>query len=148
MSKITIAIYERLLSESFKDLDDEFSMKDMFYSILRNMANANGGWLKLTHEAPREVREKIQSKGILNLEHGIYAFVGWNEGPQWMKPGMGDVWHFVLPMRLINSDYIVPDDRFGTDGYEDFLAEFPDVVGGEVGINLESIPPKWIRGRQ
>jgi hypothetical protein len=140
--------YERLLREMYEDDEEDMSAESMFYSILRNMADANGGWLKLTHESPRKNRVGILKSGILDLDHGIYAFVGWNSQPRWMTPGAGDVWHFKVPVRHINSQTIVPDDRFGTGGYEDFLAEFPDVVGGEVSINLDRIPSNWIATKE
>lgn len=114
----------------------------MFYSILRNLAVANGGYLPVTHETENKNVPSIKREGIKDLDHGIYLFVGWHDEPQWISIGKGTIIHARIPLSKIR--YIVPDDRFGTDGFEDFLLEFPDVEGGEIGYSGGLIPSRDI----
>lgn len=117
-------------------------MEAMFYSILGNIARTHGGYLPVTHETETKNVPSIRNRGIMRLEHGIYLFVGWHIEPKWISKGKGAIVHARIPASKIR--YIVPDDRFGTDGFDEFMAEYPDLEGGEVGYSEDLIPPRDI----
>jgi len=61
--------------------------------------------------------------------------------------GPAAIVQFTLPIHYINSQTIVPDDRYSSDpseSYYSFMEEFPDVVGGEIALNLNVVKPKFI----
>lgn len=138
--KITVSDLRRLIREA---LDDEQTPSEsMFYSILRNLSDGNGGYLPVTHETEIGNLPLIRKEGIKNLDHGIYLFVGHHNEPRWISPGKGAVIHARIPASKIR--YVVPDDRYGTDGFDDFMMDYPDVEGGEVGYSGGLIPARDI----
>jgi hypothetical protein len=138
--KITVHNLRRLIREA---LDDEQTPSEaMFYSILNNLSAANEGYLPVTHEAELKNLDSIKKTGIKNLDHGIYLFVGWHNEPRWITSGKGAIIQARIPLNKVR--YVVPDDMYGTDGFDDFLADYPDVEGGEVGYSGELIPPRDI----
>lgn len=147
MKKFTESLLRSFIRES---LNDEMTPSEaMFYSILKNEAEGNGGWLRLTHETPVENLEKIKEEGLVQQprSHGIYFTVGWYDSPVWITKGKGAMVRVEIPKRYIEPRFIVPDDRYGSppDGYDEFMEENPDVVGGEVGTTFRSIPRGWIK---
>ena len=138
--KITVHNLRRLIREAYDE--DDHSTESMFYQILENIAMQHHGWLPVTHEAELKNLDSIKKTGIKNLDHGIYLFVGWHNEPRWISSGKGAIIQARIPLNKVR--YIVPDDMYGTDGFDDFLADYPDVEGGEVGYSGELIPPRDI----
>jgi hypothetical protein len=77
--------------------------------------------------------------------HGIYFRVGWYFDPAFVQ-GSGAMVRVGIPKKFLNPEHIVPDDRYGTEGYYEFMEENPDVEGGDVGTSFDSIPKGWIKG--
>jgi len=121
----------------------------MFYSILNNIADDNGGVLPVTHESLRENLESIRRNGIRQQpdSHGIYFRIGWYDSPAFIDPKRAVMVRVGIPKRFLDSDHIIPDDRYGSgyEGFYNFMEENPDVVGGDVGTTFESIPKNWIK---
>ena len=143
--KISLGALRKLIRESLgEDWEPE---KEMFYSILGNLADKNGGALPVTHETPAENVESIRKQGIMRQpdSHGIYFRVGWYFDPVFVQ-GSGAMVRVGIPKKFLNPEHIVPDDRYGTEGYYEFMEENPDVEGGDVGTSFDSIPKGWIKG--
>ncbi len=135
----------KLIRESLED--DWEPEKEMFYSILGNLADKNGGFLPVTHETPIENVESIRKRGIMRQpdSHGIYFRVGWYRSSAFVQ-GSGAMVRVGIPKKFLNPEHIVPDDRYGTEGYYEFMEENPDVEGGDVGTSFDNIPRSWIKG--
>lgn len=144
--KITLGELRGLIRESFDKEDDWIPEQKMFYSILRNIARKNGGALPVTHESFESNRESITRKGILNKDHGIYFTIGWYDKPAFVTRDAIMV-RIAIPEKYLNPLWVVPDDRFGSgdDGYREFMEEFPDCEGGEIGADFQLIPRGWIK---
>ena len=143
--KISLGDLRRLIRENLKDWGPE---KVWFYSTLKHLADGSGGSLQVTHESPLRNKDSIEKVGLkLQSEsHGIYFTVGWYDSPRWVT-SEGVMFRVEIPKEYLNPQYVVPDDRFGSgdDGYFEFVNEFPDGVGGEIGTSLRSIPRSWIK---
>lgn len=113
---------------------------DGFYEKLRNLAYKTGG-LRVTHETDRKHFQSVWDKGVLRLDKGIYCFIGWHTKPKWIH-GDGIIVHATIPFDKLNQRYIVPDDRF--DSEADLLEQFPNLIGAEIGMDLDSVPVSWI----
>ena len=135
---------ERNLRRLIREMLEDFQSPSeaMFYSILRNLSDDNGGYLPVTHETEHRNVPLIKKEGIRSMDHGIFLFVGWHKEPRWITPGQGAIIHARIPASKIR--FLVPDDRYGTDGFYLFLEDYPDVEGGEVGYNADLIPPRDI----
>ena len=144
--KISLGDLRRLIKENLEN-EEWIPEKISFYSILKNLADDNDGYLQVTHESPISNKKSIDKEGIkLQSEsHGIYFTVGWYDSPRYVTND-GIMARIIIPKRYLNPKYVVPDDRFasGDDGYYEFMNQFPDVVGGEIGTTFKSIPRDWI----
>ena len=140
--KISLGELRQIIRES---IDDELTAEGrMFYSILNNLADRNGGYLQVTHETPAENIMKMRREGIKQQpgSHGIYFTVGWYDEPRFVT-GPGAMFRVEIPKIFLNPTHVVPDDRFSSDnGYAEFLEEFPDGVGGEIGTDFDWILPE------
>lgn len=147
--KITVGRLKKIIKEanSLKsDLSSQFSPEQhMFYSILHNLAQDQNG-LRLTHETFVENIDSIETNGIQMLDHAISCFVGWDDTARWIT-GPAAIVQFTLPSHYITTQIIVPDDKYSSDPNESFFSfmeEFPDVVGGEIALNLKVVKPEFI----
>lgn len=145
--KITIGKLRKIIRESLGD--DWGPEKEMFYSVLGNLADKNGGFLPVTHETPIGNVESIRKQGIIRQpdSHGIYFRVGWYFDPVFVQ-GSGAMVRVGIPKKFLNPDHVIPDDRYGSgdDGYYEFMNDNPDVEGGDIGTDFDSIPKGWIKG--
>ena len=146
--KITLGELRKLIKESFDNEEEWIPEKKMFYSTLRNIAAQNGGFLPVTHESPGENYDSIVRSGIRKQRgsHGIYFIVGWHDKPEFVTKN-GIMVRVNIPARFLNPLWVVPDDRFpsGDEGYFEFVQEFPDGIGGEIGTDFDLIPRGWIK---
>ena len=144
--KISIGDLRRLIKENLEN-EEWIPEKISFYSVLKNLADGNNGYLQVTHESPMKNKESIDKEGIkLQSEsHGIYFTVGWYDSLRFVTNGI--MARIIIPKIYLDPEYVVPDDRFGSDdeGYYEFMNQFPDVVGGEIGTTFKSIPRNWIK---
>ena len=142
--KISLGDLRRLIKENLAN-EEWIPEKISFYSVLKNLADDNDGYLQVTHESPMENKESIDKEGIKRQSesHGIYFTVGWYDSPRFVTNGI--MARIIIPKSYLDPKYVVPDDRFGSgdDGYYEFMNEFPDVVDGEIGTTFSSIPRNW-----
>ena len=145
--KISIGDLRRLIKENLEN-EEWIPEKISFYSVLKNLADGNDGYLQVTHESPISNKESIDKEGIkLQSEsHGIYFTVGWYDSPRYVTND-GIMARIIIPKIYLDPEYVVPDDRFGSgdEGYYEFMNEFPDVADGEIGTTFSSIPRNWIK---
>lgn len=148
--KISLGDLRRLIKENLEN-EEWIPEKILFYSILKNLADGNE-WkglkgLQVTHESLMSNKESIDKEGIKRQSesHGIYFTVGWYDSPRFVTNGI--MARIIIPKRYLDPEYVVPDDRFGSgdEGYDEFMNQFPDVVGGEIGTTFKSIPRNWIK---